>query len=121
MDEIITAKTIAKRDRSKSVLDWIRKSAARYGIQVKEAVCKQPVIARIDHGRWIADCECKGAEYVDPDEPIFFCLSCLNAAHQGVLRPVVFPNEKKREKIIKNLSAENYYSWNESEEPSNGL
>lgn len=120
-EEIITAKTIANRDRCKSVLDWIRKSAARYEIQVKDVVCKQPVIARIDHGRWIADCECQGAEYVDPDEPVFFCLSCLNAAHQGALRPVVFPSEKKREKIIKKLNAENFFSWNEREEPSDGL
>lgn len=120
-DEIVTAKTIACRDRCKSVLDWIRKAAARFGVQVKNEVCKQPVVARIDHGRWIADCECKGAEYVDPDEPIFFCLSCLNTQYGGALRPVIFPDAGTRKRIVSNLKAKNFYSWNESEEPSHGI
>jgi hypothetical protein len=49
------------------------------------------VLARVDHGRWGANCECGGAEYVDPDDPVFYCFSCGNAAAGGKLRPVQFP------------------------------
>lgn len=52
---------------------------------------KHAVIARIEQGQWIADCECSGASFVDPDEPIFFCFSCGNRADNGVLREVIFP------------------------------
>jgi hypothetical protein len=53
---------------------------------------EDPVEARIDHGRWIADCDqCGGAEYVDPDNPLFYCFSCRNKAHKGAARPVIFP------------------------------
>jgi len=114
---IITAKTIATRDGCRSVMDWIRRAAIRKGIRLCQELCEDEVVARIDHGRWIADCECKGAEYVDPGEPVFFCLSCLNAAHNGRLRPVRFPPAEVREKIIDGLNPANYHSWNEMEEP----
>lgn len=119
--EIITAKTIARRDGVMTVTDWLRKAAARKGAMVPDMVGGAPVIARIDHGRWIADCECKGAEYVDPDEPVFLCLSCLNQGNGGHMRPVKFPSPKDRAKIEKNLSPENYHSWNETEDPIHGV
>jgi hypothetical protein len=45
-------------------------------------------IARVNHGRWIADCPfgCGGAEYVNPDQLLFFCCECRNAKTGG--RPV---------------------------------
>ncbi len=115
--DVITAKTIARRDGCKTVTDWIKKAALRRNVRVSPAVCDAQVVARIDHGRWIADCECKGAEYVDPDEPVFFCFSCLNAGCRGALRPVKFPPAEIREQIETTLSEENYNSWNEEEEP----
>ena len=52
--------------------------------------------ASVDFGRWLADCpDCNGAEYVDPDEPVFFCLSCGNEDNNHQARPVVFPEDKK--------------------------
>jgi len=115
--EIVTSKTIARKDGCKSTFEWLQKAALRRGYTLKNQIGKLPVRARIDHGRWIADCECKGAEYVDPDEPIFFCLSCLNVNHGGKLRPVVFPPVKVRKKIETELEAKNFNSWNEKEEP----
>lgn len=50
-----------------------------------------PVVAYVNHGRWVADCACRGAELVDPDDPLFYCLSCYNAGHGGRLRRVLFP------------------------------
>jgi len=41
-------------------------------------VSSMPVFARLDAGRWIADCPmgCNGAEMVTTVDPIFLCLSC---------------------------------------------
>lgn len=64
-----------------------------------------PVKARIDYGRWLADCECGGAEYVDPEESIFFCNSCGNVMFNGEFRPVIFPDETTRAAIEKVLLA----------------
>lgn len=58
-----------------------------------------PVVARIWQGQWIADCECRGACFVDPDEPIFFCFSCGNRANGQKPRPVIFPPEMERKEI----------------------
>ena len=114
---IVTAKTIALKDRCGTVQEWLRKAAARKQVKISFQLAGTPVTARIDHGRWIADCECRGAEYVDPDEPIFFCLSCMNTEYQGQVRPVQFPAPEIRAQIEAGLTAENYYSWNEREEP----
>jgi hypothetical protein len=51
------------------------------------------VYAFVDHGRWVAQCECGGAESVDLDSPIFFCCSCGNRSTTGRPREVVFPKE----------------------------
>lgn len=118
--KVITAKHIAQKAGCRTVAEWIRKAAARQGVRVNvstETVTGEAVHARIDHGRWIADCQCKGAEYVDPDEPLFFCLSCMNKANGGQARPVVFPPTEIRKQIEAGLNPENYYSWNEQEEP----
>lgn len=58
-----------------------------------------PITARIDYGRWIADCECGGSEYVSATYPVFFCFSCGNAFHAGKSRPVIFPTPAERAAI----------------------
>ena len=50
------------------------------------------VVARIDAGRWVADCPlCNGAEIVSKSTPIFFCMSCGMASDGGKVRLVTFP------------------------------
>lgn len=63
-------------------------------IENRETANGQPVKARVDCGRWLADCECGGASYVDIGGN-FFCTSCQNKEHGGKLRRVVFPNNHK--------------------------
>lgn len=58
-----------------------------------------PVLARIWQGQWIASCECNGASFVDPDEPVFFCFSCGNRANGNKPRRVIFPPEAERVEI----------------------
>lgn len=62
----------------------------------------EAVVAYVNHGRWVADCPdpaCAGAELVDPAEPLFYCLSCYNAAVGGAWRPVRFPPRSARQAI----------------------
>jgi len=55
------------------------------------------VQAFIDFGRWGARCpDCEGgAEYVDPDDPVFYCFGCGNVSAGGKLRPVQFPPNRE--------------------------
>jgi len=54
-----------------------------------------PVVARVWQGQWIAECECRGACFVDPEEPVFFCFGCGNRANGQKPRPVIFPEDWK--------------------------
>lgn len=61
-----------------------------------EAARGDPVYARVEANRWIADCadpECAGAEGVDPRDPRFFCFHCKNERNKYKPRPVVFPSD----------------------------
>jgi len=63
-----------------------------------------PIVqARVNHGRWIADCPfCIGAEMVWFEEPsIFFCFSCRNkAVGEHLLRVEIPRNYEKIEDIL---------------------
>lgn len=77
----------------------------RKGITVQVKGLDNPrgraVLAEINQGAWIAQCECGGAEFVDPDDAIFFCWSCANRENGFFVRPVTFPaNVKEIEDAI---------------------
>ena len=99
MDKIITAHDYSKDEGAGGrILPRIKKFQEGWRnrgaiIQVDEAVEGKPVYAEINQGAWIAQCECGGAEFVAPDEPVFFCCSCVNRANQSKLRPVIFPDD----------------------------
>jgi len=96
--KIVTAGDVATYAGVPSVENFIRTMAARRGLRIDmEADKAHPVYAEIDHGRWLAVCDvCGGAEYVDPQEPIFFCQACGNARFEGRVRHVVFPRARRR-------------------------
>lgn len=56
------------------------------------------VAAHVNASRWIALCPLEephgGCEYVDPDDPVFFCCECRNADVGHAYLPVVFPKER---------------------------
>lgn len=66
------------------------------GWKASKDIGGERVSARVDFGRWIADCECGGAGYVEPLDPVFFCMACGNASSGGMWRGVLFP-EKRHE------------------------
>lgn len=82
--------------------DWILKLKndieRRRGIKIaiRDTLAKSPVYARIYRGHWIADCDvCGGAMFVDPSDPVFFCVECFNRKDNGKIRPVVFPDDRQ--------------------------
>src|SRR3546814_13686753 len=46
----------------------------------------EPLYARIDAGRWIAECPCGSAHVVSPTDPHMLCTVCLDSWH-----PLIFP------------------------------
>lgn len=97
MSGLITAKDIAERDGCASVGEWLlveSRKAVQKGKIVRawdgRLVSGLPVMAYVDFGRWAARCECGGGTYVDPIEPIFFCMNCGNGG-TGMARAVIFP------------------------------
>ncbi len=62
--------------------------------------CEDPSVeAYIDHGAWLAVCECGGAEYVDPAFPYFFCFGCGNERTGGAARRAIFPDEATMQEV----------------------
>lgn len=100
VNRIITAKDYAEREGAGSVRDRIMKRHLSVQRKAKQPLAirmddfsPRPVTARIEMGAAIADCECGTCEFVDPDEPIFYCFGCFNRLDGGRLRPVTFPEK----------------------------
>jgi hypothetical protein len=62
-----------------------------------------PVLARVDHGRWMGDCDlqdvarkrvCRSAQYLHPDDRRLYCSTCTNQAVGGRWRPVLWPADR---------------------------
>ena len=61
-------------------------------------------IARVNDGRWIADCPwCSGAERVSFEMPAFFCCGCRNAAVGCAVISVKLPTVRTREAVERHL------------------
>lgn len=99
MDKIIRATDFARREGARNVIERIARLSAQMARRrlldtpfVGGEPVGVPVLAEVNYGRWIARCECGGAEMVDPDEPIFYCFSCGNGNTRGRPRAVTFPD-----------------------------
>jgi hypothetical protein len=89
-----------------SVRKFAAQIAARMNIEIVEETGECVIDAEINaarltgslgwQGRWIARCPtCSGAEYVDPGDPVFICLSCFNSEHGNKLLSVRFPERRQ--------------------------
>jgi hypothetical protein len=104
---ILNADDMAPSLGVNSYREWIRRMtvdsrAARVmldGIAIGYEPLGTPIIATVNHGRWVGICECGGAEIVTPNDPIFFCFSCYNLDNKYHVRPVAFPHEKEQAAI----------------------
>lgn len=97
MDKIVNADFLIEKTPNKTMLE-VHKMLAAFSKKtvVNEISNRAVVLARINAGRWIADCECNGAEYVHPEQNTFFCSSCGNLQDGGKLRLVEFPKDYKK-------------------------
>jgi hypothetical protein len=67
----------------------------------------EPMVARVNHGVWIAPCSCGASSDRLPapgcivwlDTPLGWCVRCGNRAWGGGWRPVVVPAEQERRLI----------------------
>ena len=102
-DYIVTAKHYAKQEGASNVKERILKLRDRIyrekGIALEvldiDKPSGTPVYARIEQGAWIADCECGGAQFVDADEPVYYCFGCGNRGNKFRVRPVIFPEQRQ--------------------------
>lgn len=92
---ILTANDLARARGYSDQRDMLRHMTARgYDTPITNSTpTGGAVTAYIDYGRWIARCECGGAEAIDPADPIFYCLSCGNHVNAGHPRPVILPDD----------------------------
>ena len=50
----------------------------------------QPLVARVDFGRWLGDCPCGDAPVIDPEWSLACCLTC-----GAIYRAIVMPDDAK--------------------------
>jgi hypothetical protein len=82
-----------RMNRTLRLRDWLKLEALKLLVHVEPGEYVRSLPARVLYGRWMVDCpECNGALDVDPDEPVFLCLSC---GWPGKLAVVVFPQDRK--------------------------
>lgn len=82
------------------LLGYLSETAMREALAVRRGFRTRlgtaTVTARIDAGRWVADCPyCAGGEVVSKTAKVFFCQSCGMVADGGRVRVVVFPEDLK--------------------------
>ncbi len=99
MNKLISASDVARRDKKKSVAEWVRDISALKVHEKKilavwdgKSISGEAVKAFVNTGRILAGCECGNHEYVCFEEPIFFCMQCGNG-NSGAARPVEFPQD----------------------------
>lgn len=94
MEKIYTGSDKARELGFKNFREMLRGFMDNRKLPYAEKTQGEAVFARVDFGRWIADCECGGAGYVEPSDPVFYCATCGNAANGGQYRPVTFPEKR---------------------------
>ncbi|MEH0423115.1 hypothetical protein [Streptomyces sp. B21-083] len=68
------------------VLRWTEIHTQRRLPDIPREQTSEPLYARIDAGRWIAECDCGAGHVVSPTDPHMLCTVCVDGWH-----PVVFP------------------------------
>lgn len=96
-DRILTGSDRARELGFKSYREWILTLAEKTGHPWDgETMSDSDVYARVDFGRWVADCELGHASYVEPSDPVFYCYMCGNEpAEYGKARGVIFPENRE--------------------------
>lgn len=108
MEKIYTAQDKAIEKGFPSYRQLLTNIAVEKKWKLTNKINKASVFARVDFGRWLANCTCEGCNgvnYVDPADPVFFCFSCQNNDVNGDFKSVTFP--KNREEVEAELLKRN--------------
>ena len=86
--------------QAESYLDMIRRMYMGMGFGVLSDPTDDNIMgsvaARINHGRWLADCPgCNSAFVMALDQPVYMCVECGNHANDGKWLAVTFPANRK--------------------------
>jgi len=96
---IITANAYLNLSWEAYNVSVIKPMLEKYGVK-PEISESEPLMAEVNHGRWIVRCECGGAEKMW-EEGWFICQSCWNAGHKHKYRQAVFPSGRNQiEKLL---------------------
>ena len=99
----------------------LERTLAAYGHRlsaVSQEAVSPPLAARVNHGRWIADCDrCEGAELlIEPGW--ILCVSCVVTGESPTWRRVILPSKRKDiETILMDRPLHNR-NWEPRESPA---
>ena len=99
MSQILHGEDIVSREQYLALL-------AHQGGPLPLLESQDSVPARINHGRWIVDCECRGAQLVYFSDLRTWCPRCGNVASGGAWRQVAIPSNWRDIEQILNLRPE---------------
>lgn len=97
--------------------DWMFMQATGRGFKIFLESTVGTIKAEINHGHWIARCNfCAGAEEVDPQEDVFYCLSCGMMENASKPMQVEFPPNKAdiEEILLKRPIGNRNWIWTET-------
>lgn len=94
MDKIFTGLDRAKELGFTSYRDYLTALGIKYNHRWNGKANDKTVTARVDFGRWLADCQCGAAQYVEPEQP-FYCAECGMAWNDNLACQVIFPGIKQ--------------------------
>lgn len=91
---------------------YMRWMAGKRRMKIAKGADGVAVQARVNHGRWIADCPyCAGAELVSRKGREFYCLSCGMKENGGKPLPVTFPPDLAEIDAALARVTEEYQNW----------
>lgn len=93
---------------------WLRRDVEPFVPQ--STAVGEYVDAAVNDGRWLVQCRCGSAQLVQPDEPRFFCIECLNDHVGGQWVTVRFPSEVKAiEELLEQREDRGAMNWEPGE------
>ena len=111
MTKVIDLDDLARERRFRDGEHMLTAIARRVHL-VKRTEIEGEVVARVDWGRWLADCPyCGGAELVSRKTGIFYCLSCGMADQGGRPMRAVFPDDLEEIEAELTTREEKWQNW----------
>ena len=89
------------------VIVWFEQRAGRRIPRPTETLDAPERFARIDAGRWLADCTCGSAQIISPTDPRFYCVVC----YLGWIALAVPEDIEAAENMVNQLPTRDQWWW----------